>query len=154
MIRKTHLAIGLAIALYFANHVNYPLVFIPVVLFASLFPDIDSGFSFLGRKPIFKPVQMVTSHRGPIHSYTACVLFSIVLAIIYPIVALPFFLGYSFHLFADSFTPQGIKPFWPIKTVSKGKIVTGGRIDRTIFYTFAIIDMVLIGAMFYTFFYN
>src|SRR3989344_4103511 len=104
MIWKTHLAIGLAAALYFSTHVSNPLLFIPVVLIASLFPDIDSGFSYLGRKPIFKPIQMTTSHRGIIHSYTMAIILSAALAFFYPILALPFFLGYSFHLFADSFT--------------------------------------------------
>ena len=87
MIWKTHVAIGLAVALYFAGKVTSPLLFVPVVLFASLFPDIDSGFSYLGRKPIFKPVQMVSSHRGIIHSYTMAIILSAALAFFYPILA-------------------------------------------------------------------
>jgi len=152
MIWKTHLAMGLAVALYFVGKVTHPLVFIPVVLFASLFPDIDSGFSYLGKKPIFKPVQMVSSHRGVIHSYTLAIFLSIVLAFVYPIVALPFFLGYSFHLFADTFTVQGVKPFWPLKNISKGSVAVGGKIDKAIFYTFVIIDFVLLGSVMYSFF--
>jgi len=152
MIWKTHLAMGFAVSLYFASKVTYPFVFVPVVLFASLFPDIDSGFSYLGRKPIFKPVQMVSSHRGIVHSYTMAIFLSIVLAFIYPIVALPFFLGYSLHLFSDSFTPQGIRPFWPLKAASKGVVSVGGKIDKTLFYTFVFIDLVLLGSVFYSFF--
>ena len=152
MIWKTHVAIGLAVALYFSTHVNKPLIFIPVVLIASFFPDIDSGFSYVGRKAIFKPVQWTVSHRGIIHSYTLCIALSLLIAFFYPIMALPFFLGYSFHLFADSFTPQGIKPFWPLKAVSKGAVTTGGKMDKTIFYTFVLIDSVLLGTMFYSFF--
>ncbi len=152
MIWKTHLAIGLAIALYFANRVTKPWIFIPVVLAASLFPDIDSGFSYLGRKPIFKPIQMATMHRGIIHSYTICILLSIAIAFFYPIFALPFFLGYSFHLFADSFTSQGIRPFWPLKGMSNGIVVVGGKIEKTIFYIFVLIDSVLLGSFIYSFF--
>ena len=152
MIWKTHFAIGVAVALYFANHVNNPLIFIPVVLIASFFPDIDSGFSYIGKKVIFKPVQMVVSHRGIIHSYTACIIFSLAIAFFYPVFALPFFLGYSFHLFADSFTPQGIRPFWPLKSISKGNITTGGKIEKTVFYTIVLVDFVLIGAVFYSLF--
>ncbi len=149
MIWKTHLAIGLAVALVFSTHVNNPVLFIPIVLISSLFPDIDSGFSYIGRNPAFKPVQWTTDHRGIIHSYTACIGLSILIAFFYPVVALPFFVGYSFHLFADSFTSQGIKPFWPLKAVSNGIITTGGKIDGVIFYTFILIDLVLIGAMIY-----
>jgi len=152
MIWKTHVAIGLAVALYFAGKVTSPLLFVPVVLFASLFPDIDSGFSYLGRKPIFKPVQMVSSHRGIIHSYTMAIILSAALAFFYPILALPFFLGYSFHLFADSFTSQGIRPFWPLKAMSTGAVTVGGKIDKTLFYTFVFIDLVLLGSFLYGFF--
>ena len=152
MILRTHFAIGLAVALYFSNHINRPEIFIPIVIFASLFPDIDSGFSWLGRKPIFKPVQMTTKHRGVIHSYTVCVALSFVIAYFYPVLALPFFLGYSFHLFADSFTTQGIKPFWPFKAVSNGPVTSGGAMDSMLFYTFLIIDVVLLGTILYSFF--
>ncbi len=151
MLWKTHLAIGLAVALFFAAKVTHPFIFIPVVLFSSLFPDIDSSFSRLGRKPVFIPVQIVSSHRGIVHSYTLAVFLSLILASFYPILALPFFLGYSFHLFADSFTQQGIKPFWPFKGVSKGAVSVGGKSDKIIFYTFVIIDAVLLGSFVYGF---
>jgi len=152
MIWKTHMAIGIAVALYFVGKVTHPLIFIPTVLFSSLFPDVDSGFSYLGRKPVFRPVQAVSPHRGIIHSYTLAIILSLILAFFYPILALPFFLGYSFHLFADSFTPQGIRPFWPLKSMSKGIVATGGKIDKTIFYTFVFIDLVLLGSFIYGFF--
>ncbi len=152
MIWKTHLAIGLAIALYFSNHVNKPLIFVPVVLLSSLFPDIDSRFSYIGKRTLFRPVQAVSSHRGIIHSYTICIALSLSMAFIYPVLALPFFLGYSFHLFADSFTSQGIRPFWPLRAVSKGAITTGGKIEKAIFYTFVLMDLVLISTILYSLF--
>lgn len=152
MIWKTHLAIGLAIALYFSNHINKPLIFIPVVLISSFFPDIDSRFSYIGKKVLFRPVQWTASHRGIIHSYTLCIALSLLIAPFYPVFALPVFLGYISHLFADSFTPQGIKPFWPLKAVSKGAVTTGGKIDKAIFYTFVLIDAILLGTILYTLF--
>lgn len=152
MFWKTHVAIGLAVGLHFAARVGNPWVFIPVVLIGSLFPDIDSAFSKVGKNPAFAPVQAVSSHRGIIHSYTLAILLSFALAFFYPIIGLPFFLGYSFHLFADSFTQQGIRPFWPLKGSSKGVIVTGGVVDKTIFYTFVIIDVILLGSYAYIYF--
>ena len=147
---KTHLAIGLAVALFFAPHVTEPILFVPIVLFSSLFPDVDSGFSYIGKNPFAKPVQMTTSHRGIVHSYTFCAALSILIAFLFPVAALPFFLGYSFHLFADAFTVQGIRPFWPFKGISKGFIKSGGITDKVIFYTLLIVDLVLIVVMIFS----
>ncbi|MEK6847793.1 MAG: metal-dependent hydrolase [Nanoarchaeota archaeon] len=152
MMWKTHLAIGLAAALFFSTRVTKPIIFIPVVLIASLFPDIDSGVSYLGKKIIFRPIQLGVEHRGVVHSYTISILLSILIAFFYPVLALPFFIGYSFHLFADSFTVQGIRPFWPLKGISKGLMTTGGTVEKTVFYTFIIIDLVFLGTVFYTLF--
>lgn len=146
MLWRTHLAIGLAAALYFSTHVNDPLVFVAIVLVSGLFPDIESKI-FMRRKREMRPTSV---ERGIIHSYTLCILLSIVLAFVWPVAALPFFIGYSFHLFADSFTLQGIRPFWPIKTLSKGVVRPGGRIDKALFYTFVIIDVILVATIIYT----
>jgi membrane-bound metal-dependent hydrolase YbcI (DUF457 family) len=143
MLRRTHIAIGLAIGLYFLPFINHKLLFIPIILIASVLPDIDSISSHIGKRKIFRPLQAIFVHRGPLHSYTFCVGFSFVFAFIYPVVALPFFLGYSFHLFADSFTRRGLRPFWPLKFVSSGVVRTGRIVDRTIFYTMVIIDLFL-----------
>jgi membrane-bound metal-dependent hydrolase YbcI (DUF457 family) len=144
MLRRTHLAIGLAVSLYFLPYVNYQWIFIPVLLISSLLPDIDSGFSKLKVNSFFKSVQPVIENRGVFHTYTVCVVLSVLIALIYPIAALPFFLGYSFHLFLDSFTPQGIRPFWPLKGESKGFIRDGGRTENTIFAVFVIIDVLFL----------
>src|SRR3990172_2453853 len=80
MIWKTHLAIGLAIALYFSDYVNKRLIFIHVVLISSFFPDIDSRFSYMGKRALFRPVQWTASHRGIIHSYTMCIALSLLIA--------------------------------------------------------------------------
>jgi|SRR3989344_195572 len=144
MLRKTHIAIGLAAGLYFLPLVKNKMLFIPLVLAATLLPDIDSINSNIGRKRIFMPIQLFLKHRGPLHSYTICILISLALAFFYPVFSLPFFLGYSFHLLADSFTINGIKPFWPLKHVSNGKVTTGGLIDKALFGIFGVVDAVLL----------
>lgn len=136
MLKKTHSAIGLAVGLYFLPFATYKFSFIPLVLLASLLPDIDSASSSIGQRKIFRPAQVFLKHRGALHSFTICALISIVFAFFYPIVALPFFLGYGFHLFADSFTVEGIRPFWPLKAASSGKIKTGGVVEKAIFGVF------------------
>jgi membrane-bound metal-dependent hydrolase YbcI (DUF457 family) len=144
MLAKTHLAIGFFAVVFFLPHVNHEWVFVPVVLIASLLPDIDSGFSTLGRKKMFRPVQMVTRHRGIFHSFTFCIVISIFFALYIPIMAFSFFLGYALHLLADSWTPEGIKPFWPLKEQIKGKVKVGGMVEESVFLVFAILDVIFL----------
>lgn len=150
MIKRTHLAIGLALGLYFLPFVvdEHKLLFIPIVLLASLLPDIDSAHSSIGRKKVFRPVQLFLEHRGPLHSLSFLIMVSLVLMFFYPVPALPFFLGYSSHLLADSFTAGGIKPFWPLKFHTRGVVRTGGVVDRTIFTIFVIVDVFLFVLLF------
>lgn len=149
MLRKTHVVINLAIALNFLPRVNDKLLFLPVVLLAGLIPDLDKAFAFLGKKKIFKPLQSLSGHRSVFHSYTLCILASVFLALYFPIFALPFFLGYSVHLFADSFTVDGIRPFWPFKVVASGKVRTGGNVERAIFWTFVFLCALFAVLLFY-----
>jgi membrane-bound metal-dependent hydrolase YbcI (DUF457 family) len=144
MMRKTHIVISIAVALYFLPFIEHKLLFIPIVLVGGLFPDIDSMSSGSGNKLLFRPVQAVFKHRGPLHSYTFSIGLTLILAFFWPIHALPFFLGYSFHIWVDSFTRRGIRPFWPLRFESKGAAKTGGVIDRTIFWTFVIINLFLL----------
>jgi inner membrane protein len=143
MIKRTHLAIGLALALLFLPNVNYKWVFFPIVLICALLPDIDSPDSYFGSSKIWRPLQFIVKHRGVFHSFTLCILVSLVFAFVLPIVALPFFLGYGSHLLADSFTQEGITPFWPWKRASQGALRTGGSVENGIFIGFIIIDSLL-----------
>jgi membrane-bound metal-dependent hydrolase YbcI (DUF457 family) len=143
MIKRTHLAIGLAMALLFLPSVKYKLLFFPVVLIASLLPDIDSPSSAVGHNSIFRPLQFVAKHRGVFHSFSFCIISSVVLAFVLPVLALPFFLGYASHIFADSFTKEGIMPFWPWKRSSNGLLSTGGTTEYSIFIGILIADAVL-----------
>lgn len=143
MIKRTHLVIGLAFALLFLPFVNYKLIFFPVVLICSLLPDIDSPNSYFGHHKLFRPLQWVAEHRGFLHSFTVCIVFSVLLGFFIPILALPFFLGYASHLVADSFTKDGITPFWPWKKTSSGIIRTGGHSEYPVFIGFLILDAIL-----------
>ena|SRR3989344_1614873 len=149
MLLRTHIAVGLVVALYFLPHVVNKVIFVPLVLLASALPDIDTGYSSIGRKKVFRPVQLMTRHRGIFHTYTMCIAISVLLALFYPILALPLFLGYSFHLILDSFTPKGIMPFWPFRVRVQGNIKTGGPIDTTIFYVCLIFAAALLINLFF-----
>ena len=143
MMLKTHLAIGVFFIIVLLPHVSSPVIFIAVTIAATLLPDIDSAFSIVGSMKGFKPVQAFSKHRGFFHSFTFCILFSILLALFFPILCLGFFLGYSIHLFADSFTKDGIQPFWPSKETSSWHFRTGGITETSIFVFFLIFDLIL-----------
>ena len=79
MMLKTHLAISALIMLMFLPHLSsvYLLVFIPVALIATALPDIDSGFSTMGKGRTGRVVQFFVKHRGLFHSFSFCILVSV-----------------------------------------------------------------------------
>ena len=143
MLIKTHLAITIFFILLFINSVEHKFVFVVVALLATYLPDIDSRYSTLGRKKINRILQWFTKHRGMFHSFSFLLTITLFLVLFFPVVAFGFFLGYGLHLFADSFTPNGIRPFYPCKSKSCGKIRTGGRVETILFGVFIIFDVAL-----------
>ena len=107
---KTHVAFGAFLALVFLPFIVHKWIFVPIVLFCSLLPDIDCMHSYLGRYKILRPMQWIVKHRTLFHSLTFAVIISLLFAFYIPILAFPFFLGYVGHLFSDSITPEGIRP--------------------------------------------
>mgnify|MGYP001597439647 CR=1 FL=1 len=134
MMLKTHVMIALFVVLFFISFVSHPFVFVLSVLVATVIPDLDSNTSSYGRHTIFRPLQFFVRHRGIIHSFTTAVVLSLLLAIKWPVISFGFFVGYSIHLLSDSFTKEGIQPFWPLHFKSYGPLVTGGRIEESLFF--------------------
>jgi len=144
MLAKTNLVVTLFFILLFISSVEKKIIFVLVALIATFIPDIDSRYSTLGKKKTFRVLQFFTKHRGIIHSFTFVFLITLLFVLFLPIIALPFFLGYSVHLFLDSFTVHGITPFYPFKMKYKGKISTGGKVETGIFAVFVIADVLLL----------
>ena len=146
MLIRTHLAVGMAAALYFLPHVNDKVIFFVTVIIATLIPEFGAVFSMRKNNSttprILKPLLTVMK------TYTFTLIVALVLALFYPVFALPFFIGYSFHLFLDTFTVEGIRPYWPFKKVSSGRINTGSKVDMTIFIIFLIFDVALLVKLF------
>jgi len=144
MLIKTHLVITVFFILLLISAVEHKLIFVVVALLATYIPDIDSRYSTLGRKRINRILQWFTRHRGMIHSFTFLLTITLFLVLFWPIIALGFFLGYGLHLFADSFTVSGIRPFYPYKGKSCGGIKTGGVVEKGIFMFFIVASFVLL----------
>ena len=146
MLRRTHLALGIAVALYFLPHIKEgQLLFLGIAIVSSMLPDLESGFAAVKRHHLFsiQSTKQIFHKNRIFHTYTFLLPITILIALYHPRIALPFFLGYSFHLFLDSFSPHGIRPFWPLKHHSHGKIVPGGKIDKVLFAVFLSLDFVL-----------
>lgn len=146
MLLRTHLAITVFGILVLINNVNNKIVFAVVALIATFIPDVDSRYSSIGRKRINRVLQFFTRHRGITHSLVFLILVTFGILLFSNVIALGFFLGYGLHLFSDSFTKDGIKPFYPFfpKLKSSGGISTGGRIEIIIFVLFVVLDLVLV----------
>jgi len=134
MMFRTHIAAGAFLALLFLPAVVHKWSFFVIVMFCTLLPDIDCTQSYLGKYKILRPLQWVVKHRGFFHSFTFAVAVALIFVFYYPILALPFFLGYAGHLIADSLTPEGIRIFWPLKNEVKWRIRTGGKTENILFY--------------------
>ena len=147
MLNKTHIAIGVFFMLIFISDVVYKGTYIIVFLVATLLPNLDAFLS--GHTSIFmKPMRLFVKKRGFFHSFTFCFLITGLLAWFWPIFAFPFFLGYGIHLLVDAWTVDGIMPFWPLRTLSKGRVRTGGGLEHFLFYSFLIADAVAIWMVF------
>jgi len=140
---RTHLALIFAFIFMFLPIVNNPVSFTIIALAATLLPDIDNGFSTLGKMQGSKIVQFFVKHRGIFHSLTFAVALTFIITVFFPVLGLGFFLGYSIHLFADSFTKEGISPFWPSKRKSSWVLNTGGRVETSIFVFLILIDILI-----------
>ncbi len=144
MLTRTHLAITLFFVLIFISYIENKAVFVVVAFLATLIPDIDSKYSKSGNKKTFRLLQFFVNHRGFFHSYIFLLLITLFFALFIPVLAFAFFLGYSVHLFTDSFTKKGIQPFYPYKKTLSGSIRTGGRIEIIVFTFFVLADLFLI----------
>jgi len=145
MLLKTHLAISILAILLLVSKVEHQLIFIIVTLIATFIPDIDSRFSDIGRKKISRILQFFTKHRGITHSFVFLIIITGILVFVFPIIALGFFLGYGLHLFADSFTKEGITPFHPFSKIkATGGIVTGGKTELGVLFILVKLNGIII----------
>jgi len=142
MLARTHLAVTLLFVLLIFSFVQNPLSFVAFSLIATLLADIDSKFSKVGKRKVFRPVQFFLKHRGILHSFIFLFFVFLLLVLFFPVAALPFLLGYGLHLIGDAFTVSGERLFYPSKTVYRGFIKTGGRMETAIFVIFLMADLI------------
>ena len=134
----THLAFGLLVSLISLEilDIKNKLIFILIVVFFSILPDIDESRSKIGRKNkiLSKTINFIFGHRGFIHTiYIPLILFIIFNFINYEL-AIASLIGYFSHLFLDALTRQGIRPLYPIYNKKiNGPFKTNSITEKIIF---------------------
>ncbi len=133
---KTHAAFGFLsglFALSFFSPSNQ-ILFICLVMFGALLPDIDHPKSKLGRNA--KIIGYLFEHRGFFHSF---LVIPVIGALIYYftdslIYVIPLGVGYASHLISDAITKEGIMPLHPLTRLRfRGFIRTGGVFEYLFF---------------------
>jgi inner membrane protein len=142
MMFKTHLMVGILAGLL-AIKVLTPhnqILFIVLVMFASLLPDIDHPDSKIGSK--VKIVGFLFEHRGFFHSLIATILFSVLAYSFLGMIGLQAVaIGYLSHLFADSLTREGIMFLYPLtKRRMNGIFKTGSIAEYVIFFVLVVLN--------------
>ena len=135
MLFYTHLALAFLFGLigisYF--HPSNQILFIILVLFGGLLPDVDSSKSKLGSK--VKVISIFFKHRGIFHSLLILPVIAFLLYYFgYSHFALPIIIGYVSHFVGDIVTKEGLMLLYPLSDFRiKGMIRTGGFIEKIIF---------------------
>lgn len=147
MLGRTHAFTGLFVGLLLISQVQTTLLdsflLVLITIFGSLFPDIDSPKSILGR--YVKPIGWIFKHRGILHSVFP-------LAIIYFVVnyffgftyALAFSAGFISHILLDVVTREGVHIF-PLGIHIRGPVRVGGFLE----YIFLFMQLFFIVVLFY-----
>ena len=137
MMFKTHVAFGFLagiLSIQYLHPLNQ-ILFIAIVMFGALLPDIDHPQSKIGRK--FKIVGFLFEHRGFFHSFLMIPLISVLIFYFTHSYALimPLGIGYGSHLISDAVTKEGIMPLHPLtKLRIRGFIRTGGALEYVLFF--------------------
>lgn len=134
---------GILIGLFFLKSFDIPSpwMFILVVAIGASLPDIDMHKSKVGglMKPVSRVINLLIGHRGLIHSMLMAFIFYFLFWLFFGLnYAGAIFIGYTSHLFLDSFTPKGIRPFWPFRVKLNGIVKSGGLIEIILFFLFLI----------------
>ena len=138
MMFQTHLVFNLFIGLFLMNYFSQKYLFLGLLLFGSLLPDIDNPYSKLGRKikPVSGLIKFIFGHRGFFHSLIFPILIYVILRYIFDLklIGIAILIGYVLHLVIDGLTKEGVNYFYPFaKFRMSGFIKTGGMLEWLIF---------------------
>ena len=131
MLGRTHLLMGIFLGLLFwflPLSLTNKIIVLALCIFGSLFPDIDTPNSILGRK--VKLLGWLFSHRGFFHGFFALALFTVLIVLFTNLLyGLSFAAGFISHLLMDSLSKEGI---FLLGKRFKGWLKVGGLIEKSL----------------------
>jgi len=140
MMGRTHMAIGFLVGLLtFTFFGANPFLFVALVTFGALLPDVDHENSKINRLlPVTRWIPAFFKHRGFFHSvFPAVILFGVFWYFQLLTFGLPLAIGYLVHIASDCLTKLGCNLLYPITTIRiQGFIMTDGFME---FLTFGLV---------------
>jgi inner membrane protein len=126
----THILFSVICILAYTEFFDVQNIFLfsGIVLFMTLFVDIDEPDSTIGKFLwiIAKPIKIILGHRGLFHSFILpAILFLWSYFFQMTEIGIAIFVGYSSHLVMDMITPHGIYPLYPLSWRIRGPIRVG-----------------------------
>jgi inner membrane protein len=141
---KTHIAFSFLVSLFLIDFlkIKNQILFLIIVLFFSIFPDLDEHTSKISKK--LRSISYITNslfkHRSLFHSIWIPLILSSILFSINKIISIAILTGYISHLILDALTIKGLAPFSPIINKKiKGFIKVNSLLDNLLFYLFVVI---------------
>ena len=122
-------------------------IFIPLVVFGSLLPDVDHENSKINRMlPITRWVPKFFRHRGFFHSiFPAVILYFAFHYFRLDIIGIPLAVGYISHLASDCITKMGCNLLHPISNFRiQGFIETNGAMELITLGGILVLDVLLV----------
>jgi len=139
MLFRTHIAFGFLIGLYLIDlfNVDRQILFMIVLLFFSIFPDIDGSSSKVFKKlRPFSYIAALLGHRKVFHTiYFPIALFLVLFVFDLKLVSMGVLVGYLLHLFLDLITKKGLALFYPLSRKRvRGFVKVGSLIENIVFF--------------------
>ncbi|MBI4148462.1 metal-dependent hydrolase [Candidatus Woesearchaeota archaeon] len=141
------MAIGLLVALIAAPVLasDQKVVFVVLVVFGSLLPDVDHKGSKINRLlPVTKLVATFFRHRGFFHSiFPPLIILGIGYYYEFILVAQALAIGYLSHLLSDSFTKLGVNYLYPVSQFRVMGFIEVGTIWESVLFAGVILSIVI-----------
>jgi len=149
MMFKTHLILGIFLGLFFAKSfsIEQKWLFVLVCAFFAILVDIDLHKSKVGKriKPLSWLINFFLGHRGVVHSLLmAFFVYGFMYLIFGATWGAAALIGYSSHLFLDSFNVKGTKPLWPLSPRLSGVLKSNSMADYLLFLIFLLATLLIL----------
>ena len=144
MLFRTHIAFSFLIGVYLIDFlkIENQILFMVVLLFFSVFPDVDEGSSKVFKKlRPFSYIAALLGHRKIFHTvYFPIAFFFVLFVFDLRLISVAVLVGYLLHLFLDLITKKGLALFYPISQKRvRGFVKVGSFFENLVFFMILIL---------------